>query len=33
MKDFGVLVQFCLAHFLRDVRFLVNHPNPRNQQG
>lgn len=23
MKDFGVLVQFCLAHFLRDVRFLV----------
>jgi transposase len=31
MKDFGVLVQFCLAHFLRDVRFLVEHPNPRNQ--
>lgn len=31
MKDFGVLVQFCLAHFLRDVRFLVEHPNARNQ--
>jgi hypothetical protein len=31
MKDFGVLVQFCLAHFLRDVRFLVEHPNSRNQ--
>jgi transposase len=31
MKDFGVLVQFCLAHFLRDVRFLVEHPNGRNQ--
>jgi transposase len=31
MKDFGVLVQFCLAHFLRDVRFLVEHPNTKNQ--
>jgi transposase len=31
MKDFGVLVQFCLAHFLRDVRFLVEHPNTRTQ--
>jgi transposase len=31
MKDCGILVQFCLAHFLRDVRFLVEHPNPRNQ--
>jgi transposase len=31
MKDFGVLVQFCLAHFLRDVRFLVEHPNTQNQ--
>ncbi len=31
MKDFGVLVQFCLAHFLRDVRFLVDHPNTKNQ--
>jgi transposase len=31
MKDCGVLVQFCLAHLLRDVRFLVEHPNTRNQ--
>jgi transposase len=31
MKDFGVLVQFCLAHFLRDVRFLAEHPNAKNQ--
>jgi transposase len=31
MKDFGVLVQFCLAHFLRDVRFLVEHPNAKNR--
>lgn len=31
MKDCGVLVQFCLAHFLRDVRFLVEHPDRRNQ--
>jgi transposase len=31
MKDFGVLVQFCLAHFLRDVRFLVEHPCRENQ--
>jgi transposase len=31
MKDFNVLVQFCLAHFLRDVRFLIEHPNARNQ--
>lgn len=31
MKDCGVLVQFCLAHFLRDVRFLVEHPDRQNQ--
>jgi transposase len=31
MKDCNVLVQFCLAHFLRDVRFLVEHSNPDNQ--
>jgi transposase len=31
MKDFGVLVQFCLAHLLRDVRFLVEHPNEKNR--
>ncbi|GAC1477482.1 MAG: hypothetical protein NVS1B6_19100 [Steroidobacteraceae bacterium] len=31
MKDCGVLVQFCLAHLLRDVRFLVEHPDTRTQ--
>lgn len=31
MGDFNVQVQFCLAHLLRDVRFLVEHPEPRNQ--
>ena len=31
MKDCNILVQFCLAHFLRDVRFLVEHPNTDNQ--
>jgi transposase len=31
MGDFNVLVQFCLAHLLRDIRFLVEHPNPRNR--
>ena len=31
MADGNVLVQFCLAHLLRDVRFLVEHPDPRNQ--
>jgi transposase len=31
MKDFSVLVQFCLAHLLRDVRFLVEHPHTKNQ--
>jgi transposase len=31
MKDCNVLVQFCLAHFLPDVRFLVEHPHTRNQ--
>jgi hypothetical protein len=31
MKDTGVLLQFCLAHFLRDVRFLVEHPDTKNQ--
>jgi transposase len=31
MGDFNVLVQFCLAHLLRDIRFLVEHPNPQNR--
>jgi transposase len=31
MKDFHVLLQFCLAHLIRDVKFLVEHPNKKNQ--
>ena len=31
MKDFHCLLQFCLAHFIRDVKFLVEHPNKKNQ--
>ena len=26
-----VLVQFCLAHLIRDIKFLVTHPEPRNR--
>lgn len=32
MKDFGVAVQFCLAHFIRDVKFLVEHSNADNRR-
>jgi len=32
MKDFDVSVQFCLAHLIRDVKFLVEHPDKRNQE-
>jgi transposase len=31
MADCNVLVQFCLAHLLRDIRFLVEHPNRSNR--
>jgi len=31
MRDCGVLVQFCLAHLIRDLKFLAEHPNPANQ--
>jgi transposase len=31
MKDFDVAVQFCLAHFIRDVKFLAEHPEPQNR--
>ena len=31
MGDCGVLVQFCLAHLIRDLKFLAEHPNPHNQ--
>jgi transposase len=27
-----VAVQFCLAHFIRDVKFLVEHPRPANRR-
>jgi transposase len=27
----NVLVQFCLAHFIRDVKFLAEHPDPKNR--
>lgn len=27
----NVLVQFCLAHLIRDIQFLVTHPDRRNQ--
>jgi transposase len=27
----NVLVQFCLAHFIRDVKFLADHPDPCNR--
>jgi hypothetical protein len=32
MKDCNVVVQFCLAHLIRDVKFLVEHPNRANQR-
>ncbi len=32
MKDFNVVVQFCLAHFIRDVKFLTTHHNKKNRQ-
>jgi transposase len=32
MKDFNVRVQFCLAHLIRDVKFLVEHPDPANRR-
>ena len=28
MEDFGVAVQFCLAHLIRDVKFLTELPDP-----
>jgi len=27
MKDFGIIVQFCIAHLIRDIRFLVSFPD------
>jgi transposase len=31
MGDCGVLVQFCLAHLIRDLKFLAEHPHAENQ--
>jgi transposase len=31
MKLCDVAVQFCLAHFIREVKFLVEHPKPANR--
>ena len=31
MGDFHVLLQFCLAHLIRDVKFLADHPNRKSQ--
>lgn len=31
MGDFNVLVQFCLAHLIRDVKFLIQHPHSKNR--
>ena len=31
MGDCGVTVQFCLAHLIRDLKFLAEHPDPRNR--
>lgn len=32
MKDFSVELQFCLAHLIRDVKFLAEHPDPKNRE-
>ncbi len=29
MREFDVLVQFCLAHLIRDVKFLMTLPDAR----
>src|SRR5262249_44680066 len=31
MGDCNVLVQFCLAHLIRDIKFLATHPDRRNR--
>ena len=31
MRKFGVLIQFCLAHLIRDVKFLATLPNKKQQ--
>ena len=31
MREFGVVLQFCLAHLIRDVKFLTTLPDPRER--
>jgi transposase len=31
MKEFNVPLQFCLAHLIRDVKYLTEHPDTRNR--
>jgi len=31
MKDFNVLVQFCIAHLIRDIKFLTNLPDEQTR--
>jgi transposase len=30
-REFGILLQFCLAHLIRDVKFLTTLPDPRDR--
>lgn len=32
MREFDVLVQFCLAHLIRDVKFLITLPDPETRR-
>jgi len=32
MKKFNVALQFCLAHLIRDYKFLAEHPDPKNRE-
>ncbi len=32
MKDFNVTIQFCLAHLIRDIRFLTTLPNKKEKE-
>lgn len=31
MKDFNVTLQFCIAHIIRDIRFLISHPDEQTK--
>ena len=32
MKDFNITIQFCLAHLIRDIRFLTTLPNKKEKE-